>query len=276
MRVKQLNDEGSSSQTSGKDVSADPAAQVKIRARRRLIGAAVLLLTAAVVVPIVMDTKPTPWADDIHIQIPAKDSKFEPNLPAPVIRSSGKAAEKSTDKSIDKSPEKAVDKAADKSVEKTLPAPVPEAVAIVNTPPPVVKPAVQPSGNAAATAPLRTPPAPIAKVTPSTPAPLASNAVEKSANKANDKVADILADKPKPAVSGKVIVQAGAFVSEEKIKVVEQQLHKAGFTPYREEIRTEKGVVTRLRFAVVSEQAANQAVAKLALEGLSPKILPPQ
>lgn len=86
-------------------------------------------LCAAVVVPIVMDTKPTPWADDIHIQIPAKDSKFEPNLPAPVIRSSGKAAEKSTDKSIDKSPEKTVDKAADKSVEKPLPALVPEAVA---------------------------------------------------------------------------------------------------------------------------------------------------
>lgn len=36
-----------------------------------------------------------------------------------------------------------------------------------------------------------------------------------------DKAADILADKPKPAASGKVMVQAGAFVSEEeKIKIM--------------------------------------------------------
>jgi len=273
LRVKQPNDEDSSFQPSDKHLSADPASEVKIRARRRLIGAAILALTAAVVVPMVLDTKPTPWADDIPIQIPAKDSKFEPKLTVPV----GSKANVPTAKSSEQLPEKPIDKAADKAAEKTLPGAVPEAVAVVNTPPPAVVKPVTPSEGSTVKAepPAASTETPKQKTSHPQTASVNSKSVEKSTDKANETVKNILADKPKPANAnkGKVIVQAGAFVSEEKIKTVEQQLRKAGFTSYREEIHTEKGVVTRLRFAMPSEQAANQAVAKLALEGLSPKIV---
>lgn len=267
MKVKQSNDADSSFQPADKILSADPASEVKIRARRRLIGAAILALTAAVVVPIVLDTKPTPWADDIPIQIPAKDSKFEPKLTVPVNSKANVPA--------DKVSEQLTEKNIDKAAEKTLPVTVPEAVAVVNAPPPVLtKPAAQAEGSTVkAEPPAASVDTAKQKASPLQPTAVNSKPVEKSTDKARETANNILADKPKPANKGRVIVQAGAFVSEEKIKNVEQQLRKAGFTSYREEIHTEKGVVTRLRFTVPSEQAANQAVAKLALEGLSPKII---
>jgi DedD protein len=51
------------------------------RARRRLVGAIVLALVAAVVVPIFLESDPKPLGPDVQIQIPAvDDSKFQNRL----------------------------------------------------------------------------------------------------------------------------------------------------------------------------------------------------
>jgi DedD protein len=54
------------------------------RARRRLVGAIVLALVAAVVVPIFLESDPKPLGPDVQIQIPAvDDSKFQNRLTPP-------------------------------------------------------------------------------------------------------------------------------------------------------------------------------------------------
>ncbi len=65
----------------------EPAAAVRIRARRRLIGAAALLLMVAIVVPMLLDSQPTPVPDNIAIDIPSEKTPFTPRLPLPPVPS---------------------------------------------------------------------------------------------------------------------------------------------------------------------------------------------
>ena len=65
----------------------EPAETVRIRARRRLIGAAALLLTVAIVVPMVLDPEPKPASDNIAIDIPSEKTPFAPRLTLPPVPS---------------------------------------------------------------------------------------------------------------------------------------------------------------------------------------------
>jgi DedD protein len=59
------------------------AAQMRVRMRRRLIGAAALLLGTAVVVPMMLDPAPRPLPDNIPIDIPSERTPFSPRLSLP-------------------------------------------------------------------------------------------------------------------------------------------------------------------------------------------------
>lgn len=62
-------------------MNQDPAA-LRRRARRRLVGAVAIALTAIVVVPMLFDPDPKPLGSDVDIRIPAQESPFEPTSPA--------------------------------------------------------------------------------------------------------------------------------------------------------------------------------------------------
>jgi len=66
---------------------SDEELQLKRRARRRLIGAIVLVAAMVVVLPIVLDTEPRPVSQNITVRIPSPESKdFAPKAapsPAP-------------------------------------------------------------------------------------------------------------------------------------------------------------------------------------------------
>jgi DedD protein len=67
---------------------SDEELQLRKRARRRLIGAIVLVTAIAVVLPMVLDTEPKPVDQDISIKIPSPDSgafnpKIAPSAAAP-------------------------------------------------------------------------------------------------------------------------------------------------------------------------------------------------
>lgn len=47
----------------------DPAAELRAQTRRRLVGAAALLLAAVIVLPMLLDTSPRPMRDDISITV---------------------------------------------------------------------------------------------------------------------------------------------------------------------------------------------------------------
>jgi DedD protein len=111
----------------------DPASALRIRARRRLIGAAALLLAAVIVVPMVLDPAPRPLPDTVPIDIPSEKTPFKPRLPLPPVpdpgplqgggptepasesSKAGEPAGKAADSAADKGADKAVDKSAGKS-----------------------------------------------------------------------------------------------------------------------------------------------------------------
>ena len=69
----------------GNAARIEPADIVRVRARRRLIGAAALLLTAAIVVPMLLDPEPKPASDNIAIDIPSEKTPFTPRLTLPPV-----------------------------------------------------------------------------------------------------------------------------------------------------------------------------------------------
>jgi DedD protein len=74
---------------------SDEELQLKRRARRRLIGAVVLVVASVLVLPMVLDTEPRPVSQNITIRIPSPDSEaFTSKVaPAPPSRApEGKAA----------------------------------------------------------------------------------------------------------------------------------------------------------------------------------------
>jgi DedD protein len=63
----------------------EPVDTVRVRARRRLIGAAALLLTVAIVVPMLLDPEPKHTSDNIAIEIPSEKTPFTPRLTLPPV-----------------------------------------------------------------------------------------------------------------------------------------------------------------------------------------------
>jgi DedD protein len=77
---------------------SDEEFQLKRRARRRLIGAIVLVTVIIVVLPMVLDSEPKPVSRDISVQIPSPDagtftSKVVPLPPSKAATGASKAAE---------------------------------------------------------------------------------------------------------------------------------------------------------------------------------------
>lgn len=63
---------------------SDEELQLKKRARRRLVGAIVLVTVVAVVLPMVLDSEPRPSSQSIDIQIPSPDAGVLSSKPAPL------------------------------------------------------------------------------------------------------------------------------------------------------------------------------------------------
>lgn len=59
------------------------AADLRVRARRRLAGAVALVLAAVVVLPMLLDSEPAPVSSKIAIKIPDRNTPFQPTLSDP-------------------------------------------------------------------------------------------------------------------------------------------------------------------------------------------------
>lgn len=67
------------------------AADLRVRARRRLAGAVALVLAAVVILPMLLDSEPAPVSSKIPIKIPDRNAPFQPNLSDPVASNSASA-----------------------------------------------------------------------------------------------------------------------------------------------------------------------------------------
>jgi DedD protein len=124
-----------SAKSGAKASAADDVQLLRLRARRRLIGAAVLVAAGVVGFPLIFETQPRPIPVDLPIEIPRKESappltvptreplsQAEPAStpePAPIVAATPtpvetKVAEKPVEKPVEKPPVKVAEKPAEK------------------------------------------------------------------------------------------------------------------------------------------------------------------
>lgn len=214
---------------------------VRKRARRRLIGAAVLVLIAVVGLPLLFDSQPRPVPVDIAIEIPSR-STVKPGTP---IASAPAAAAPAAP---------AAEKAA-------TPAPVPATASLQDKEEIVSKPA--------AAAPAQPAPAQPA------PAPKSPEGAGDAVRGEGKRAQNLLEGKSgEAAASARVVVQVGAYADAGKAREVRQKLEKAGLKTYTQVVDTKDGQRTRVRVGPYpSREEAEKAVAKIKALDLPASIL---
>jgi DedD protein len=220
--------------------AADPAVEeLKRRARRRLVGAIVLALAAAVILPLLLESDPKPLGDDVSIQIPPIDSgKFITRL-SPGKGADGKAA-----------PDRAG------ALTSAKPAPV--------TPdsPVEAKPAdaLDASGKPAEPAQRRPEVAPPTETSTITANP---EPQKPAASKAEP---DTRPNGVSPA--GGFVVQLAAFADAKAAPALASKLKTSGFPAYTETLKTQQGTMRRVRVGpYATREVADAELAKLNAAG---------
>ena len=229
--------------------------ELKRRARRRLIGAIVLALGAAVLLPLLLENEPKPLGDEVSIQIPPVDSgKFVNPL------SPGKGAVKSGPEESAKSPGPSAQGAASSASLPGVPAaPSNEekrSEAQSAAPPDALpgSPAAPPETTPPETAPCG---AELKKETP--PEPKASAKQSDAASAKQSEGA--------PAASG-YVVQVAAFTDRYGAQAQVRKLKGAGFPAYVESVSNGKRELQRVRVGPYpSREAADEARANLKAAG---------
>jgi DedD protein len=228
---------------------SDEELQLKKRARRRLVGAVLLVSVVAVVLPMVLDSEPKPPGQNVDIQIPSPDSgAFKPQGKPPAPGSAMKGTPEVTAKA--------------ESV--MVPTPKPESGAPpmdrTPTPPPVQTEPTTPKITA-------TPP-------PSSAAAPADRAKDAASGKQSVK-STVPAKSPESKAAGAYVVQVAALADPAKARDLEKRMSGAGLKTYTEVITTPTGEVTRVRAGpYATREAAEKARNQLKKAGLDGKIVP--
>jgi len=223
--------------------AADPAVEeLKRRARRRLVGAIVLALAAAVILPLLLESDPKPLGDDVSIQIPPIDSgKFITRL-SPGKGADGKAA---PDRAGALTSAKPAPVTPDSPVE-AKPADALDASGKPAEPaqrPPEVAPPAGPTANSTITA------------NPEPQKPAASKAEP-----------DSRPNGVSPA--GGFVVQLAAFADAKAAPALASKLKTSGFPAYTETLKTQQGTMRRVRVGpYATREVADAELAKLNAAG---------
>jgi DedD protein len=227
----------------------DVVRDARTRARRRLIGAAILLGVGIIGFPLLFETQPRPIAVDIPIEIPSRDGVAPLQAP-PARPARAPAAE---------------------------PAPPPvegPLTASVDTPPsapatPPVAAAPQPEPKPETRAPE---PKPDVKPAPKPAEPKPDTRAEakpepKPATKPE-------ADKPTAADDGRFVVQIGAFAEAGSAREARQKVEAMGLKTYTQVIESDTGRRIRVRIGPYGTKAeADKAAARIKASGLPAAVL---
>ena len=260
----------------------DAVQQLRLRARRRLIGAAVLVAAGVITFPLVFETQPRPVPVDLPIEIPKKDGLPPLTVPAANVPAA--------------------------NVERHAAAPEDQGSGIVKETAPTVAPVAEPVKPAEAPRTESHPeprkeaaskPEPKAEARPEPRKP-----AEKPAEKLQDKVQDKAharqqaeqardadaaraqallegREAPKPAdrkvdaaAGVRFIVQVGAFAEAKAAQDVRGKVEKLGLKTYTQAIETPEGKRIRVRVGpFASREEADRAAAKLRGGGLGGTVL---
>ena len=235
------------------DINVD---ELRRRARRRLVGAIVLGLGAAVIVPMLLESDPKPLGDDVAVKIPpVDDGKFVNQLNGP----QGKSEAPSTPaKDARKEMAPQSDSPAHKSVaeaEKAVVAP-PAKISKYDT-------AISADKVTTPAAPPPTSPPPVAAA-PETPA------AKIDAKSPPTAPPDTTVAAPAQAVREGFAVQLAAYSDDKGANALASRLKRSGYPAYTEPLKTGRGTLWRVRVGPYqSRDAATGVRDKLKAEGQS-------
>lgn len=249
----------------------DPVLPEKKRARRRLVGAIALALAVAVGLPMLLDSEPKPPANDIAIQIPARDKAAPlpmPAAPAPVA------------------PADTLDKR-EQFVEPAKPEPTEIKTVALNAR--AVEPKPEPVAEPKPAAPKKEEPKPVVKaeakpaeVKPAAK-PKAEEKIEKVAAKPAQSPEDAAralailegkaADKPK--APEKFVVQVAALGSADKVAELQDKLKEAGIRSFTHKVPTPSGERIQVKVGPFSREEADKMRARLDKVGLGGSMVKP-
>jgi DedD protein len=254
--------------------------ELRRRARRRLIGAIVLALAAAVLVPMLLESDPKPLGEDVSVRIPPiDDSKFVSRLgdkgKAPAEQANVAKATPEPPKAEPATPAQAAP-ATDAGA-----APPTPSRALAQAEQRVISPASKPAsgsdGSGSSATAASKAPAPVAGGTAAAIAepPQSADATKaaKAAEPAKPAVPPKAAEAPKsaePAAAGPgaYSVQLAAFTDDKGANALAAKLKKAGHPSYIEPYETSRGRVWRVRVGPYpSREAAESARTRLKAEG---------
>lgn len=236
--------------------------ELRRKARRRLVGAIVLALAAAVLLPLLLENEPKPLGDDVSIQIPPVDSgKFvNPLSPGVPVEKTGKGSGEAATAPRASSEAGKIDSSASASPSAETSPPPPAEKA---PPPPAEKAATQSSSASEAPKPVpETKAAAVAgaKSEPAASEPKAQAKAEASAESGSDSA----------KTSGAFVVQVAAFSDRYGARSLVAKLKKVGFPAFTETVTTDKGTLHRVRVGPYpSRDVADAARAKLKAAGFA-------
>lgn len=258
----------------GDTPAADAVAQARIRARRRLIGATVLLGIGVIGFPLLFETQPRPIPVDIPIEIPRKESA--PPLALPSARAPAAVV--------------AEPPVAPAEAPAPSPASTPRAAAPVITERAtdqgreVASPSPGTSGSPSRAAAASTPAARTAAAPASTPAARAAAAPASAAaprSTADAQRAQALLEgrstPPKAASqpgSLRLVVQVGAYTDADKLRDARQKVEKLGMKTYTQVVEADGAKRTRVRVGpFATREEADKAAARIKAAGLPVAVL---
>jgi len=246
------------------DINVD---ELRRRARRRLVGAVVLALGVAVVVPMLLETEQKPLGDDVSVKIPPVDTGKFVNR----VNDGAAPSNAATAPTADVAPP-VVD------VTKATPAAAPNEAAAPRTQKYDTRVPDAPGGNVQGAADTQAPPVAAAPAPPVIVTPLPAVPVQpskagsdsaRSAESATHKSSDDAkaSHAVVPPREG-YAVQLAAFADDREANALAKSLKKSGYTAYTEPLKTSKGTLWRVRVGPYpSREAAAAALDKLKTEG---------
>ena len=237
----------------------------RTRARRRLIGAAVLVALGVIGFPLVFDTAPRPLPVDIPIEIPAKDA-IPPLAPPKAAPGRSAAGASAVGRVATAEPAPLLTESASEAG-RELPAPVEKAE---NAEP---RPAAATPASAVAPRTVPTEPKPAASKAPARPASAESaRALAALEGRSGESGAAPAADAA-PA-GGRFVVQVGAFSEPNSARDARARVEKLGLKAYTQVVETSGGKRIRVRVGPYGDRGeAEKAAAQIKQAGLSSAVL---
>lgn len=252
----------------------DPALTQKKRARRRLVGAVVVGIAAAIVLPLVLDSEPRQTITDVEIEIPPREAAL-PEVDLPKPEDAAIASPGVEEIVVPPSPSEPI----------AQPAPSdPKAVVRADAEPPAATSTQAATDEPPARSPTaaKTPapsqskvPAADSKSAPFAPSGVAPSSAPKAAPTEAPKVASAQQRADAAATSSaRYALQVGAFANAGSARAQLDKARRTGLRAYTEKVQTAQGERTRVRVGPFpTREAAEKARATLKLAGMESTIV---